>query len=392
MNLANQIIKFLSNPIFTRFRTLFILWFSIAVIAWVTKIIPGSYNNFLIFRGVFFNLINQLNLYLEYPLVYKDVNLYGPLFSLVVAPFAVVPVWLGLLMWLCSLSVLLYFSVKLLPIEDRKKIFIYWICAHELLTALFMSQFNIVIVSIILLSYTFIKKEKDWLATLLIVIGIFTKIYGVVGLALFLFSRHKIKFIGWFIFWSIIAFVLPMLITSPDYIIEQYSNWFGALQAKAGKNLFSTHQNISLLGIIRKVSGNEFYSDIYPIICGCILFTLPYLRFAQYKYDGFKLGILASILLFVVLFSTGSESSTYIIAFVGVALWYVNSSEKRSNLDLALLIFAFILTSMSPSDLLPSYIRKTFVMPYALKALPCVIIWFKLIYELCTRDYSIKLK
>ena len=147
-----------------------------------------------------------------------------------------------------------------------------------------------------------------------------------------------------------------------------------------------------MLGIIRKVSGNEFYSDIYPIICGCILFTLPYLRFAQYKYDGFKLGILASILLFVVLFSTGSESSTYIIAFVGVALWYVNSSEKRSNLDLALLIFAFILTSMSPSDLFPSYIRKTFVMPYALKALPCVIIWFKLIYELCTRDYSIKLK
>ena len=116
MNLANQIIKFLSNPIFTRFRTLFILWFSIAVIAWVTKIIPGSYNNFLIFRGVFFNLINQLNLYLEYPLVYKDVNLYGPLFSLVVAPFAVVPVWLGLLMWLCSLSVLFYCSVKLLPI------------------------------------------------------------------------------------------------------------------------------------------------------------------------------------------------------------------------------------------------------------------------------------
>ena len=55
--------------------------------------------------------------------------------------------------------------------------------------------------------------------------------------------------------------------------------------------------------------------------------------------------------MFVVLFSTGSESSTYIIAFVGVALWFVAVPWKRSRWDIALMIFAFILTSLSPSDL-----------------------------------------
>lgn len=38
--------------------------------------------------------------------------------------------------------------------------------------------------------------------------------------------------------------------------------------------------------------------------------------------------------------------------------------------------------------LFPAFIRKNYVQPYALKALPCVLIWFKLVYEMMTKDYS----
>jgi hypothetical protein len=54
------------------------------------------------------------------------------------------------------------------------------------------------------------------------------------------------------------------------------------------------------------------------------------------------------------------------------------------------MVFAFLLTSMSPSDLFPAYLRKTWIQPYALKALPVAIIWLQLTYELCTRDYANK--
>ena len=54
------------------------------------------------------------------------------------------------------------------------------------------------------------------------------------------------------------------------------------------------------------------------------------------------------------------------------------------------MIFAFILSSMSPSDLFPAYIRNTWVKPYALKALPIALIWLKLCYEMYVRDYSEK--
>ena len=59
---------------------------------------------------------------------------------------------------------------------------------------------------------------------------------------------------------------------------------------------------------------------------------------------------------------------SYENAIVGVALWFVAVPWKRSRWDIALMIFAFILTSLSPSDLFPKFIRKTYVQPYALKA------------------------
>ncbi len=389
MTLTKKISDFFYKPFFSDYRTLLGLWVSLGVIACLSTVLQGSSsNNFLIFRGVFVHFADNLSLYGEYPAEYKDVNLYGPFFSMIIAPFAVLPIWLGQLLWQVGLSVFLFSSVRYLTINKASKIFIYWYCAHELLTALFMSQFNIAIAGIIILSFAAIEKEKDWLAALLIVVGTFVKIYGIVGLAFFLFSKHKTRFIAWMVAWSVIAFVLPMLFSSPEYVLSQYYDWFGELQSKSGKNLFSLYQNISILGMIRKISGSSSYSDIYPMLCGMALFALPYLRFKQYKFLSFKLSILASVLLFVVLFSTGSESSSYIIALLGVAIWYMVSQKKGSWLNVSLVVFAFLLTSMSPSDLFPSYVKKTWILPYALKALPCALIWIKLIIELCVRDYS----
>ena len=94
------------------------------------------------------------------------------------------------------------------------------------------------------------------------------------------------------------------------------------------------------------------------------------------------------MLLFVVLFSTGSESSSYIIALIGASLWYTAAPWQRSRWDVALMIFAFILTSLSPSDLFPRALRQNWVLPYALKAVPCILIWLKLVWEMATRDYA----
>lgn len=193
---------------------------------------------------------------------------------------------------------------------------------------------------------------------------------------------------AWCAVWTIVVASLPFLLNSPEYVISQYYDWIYTLANKNDHNTFSLMTNISFLGMVRKISGIATYSDIWLILCGLVLLALPYLRFGQYRHKAFQYMSLASMLLFVVLFSTGSESSTYIIAFTGVAIWYVAAPWQRSKVDVWLLVAAFIITSMSPSDLFPRFIREEFVRPYAMKALPCFIIWLKLQYEMCRRDFT----
>ena len=328
-------------------------------------------------------------MFIEYPQEYQDVNHYGPLFSLVIAPFAVVPDWLGMILWCVALSLFLYIAIRKSDLTKYQQVFILWFCAHELLTALFMQQFNIAIAAIIVLAFFLIEKERDTEAAFFIVLGTLVKLYGILGLAFFFFSKHKCRFMVSLVIWSIVLFALPMLISSPEYIVSQYQEWFYCLVEKNGENLNSLHQNISLLGMVRKISGLMTYSDLWLLIPGTLLFAIPYLRFSQYKNVAFRQTLLASVMMFLVLFSTGSESNGYITPFVGIVIWYTAAPWKRTNWDVALLIFAFVLSSLSPSDLFPAYLRKEWVQPYALKALPVTLIWLKLCYEMYTKDYEV---
>jgi len=372
------------------------LWVLIGILSAVTKLSVVRHNNYLIFKGVFWHVWQQLPLYVPYVEEYGDVNHYGPLFSLIIAPFALLPDWAGLVLWNTALALLLYWAIRQLNLSRYQHVFMLWFCAHELLTALFMQQFNVAIAAIIMLSYAFVKKEKDVWATLMLLIGTFVKLYGIVGLAFFFFSKHKGKYIVWMIVWSIVLFVAPMLLSSPAYIVQTYQDWIACLMEKGGDNAMSLMQNISLLGIIRKVgfavSGGsvlwQTYSDLWVIMPGLILFAMPYLRVKQYQHVAFQQTLLASVLMFVCLFSTGTESSGYIIALTGVVLWYTAAPWQRNRWDVALLIFCFILTSLSPSDLFPAYVRREWVQPYALKALPVAVIWLQLCVELMTKRYE----
>lgn len=400
MNLITRIQDLLRKPFFTDRRTLFGLWLLLPIVAALMKI--TKHNNYLIFRGVFWHTLQGTSLYTEYPDEYFDTNHYGPFFSLVIAPFAVMPEWVGLLFWLIALSMFLYVAIRKLPVSWGFQVAILWFCAHEQLTALFMSQYNIAITAGIVLTFVCIHRERDFWAAFFIMLGTFVKLYGIVGLAFFFFSKHKGRFVLSLLFWAAVMFVAPMVLSSPEYVLSQYAGWYESLTAKNAENLFAVGQNISLLGMVRKISGCVAYSDLWLIIPGMVLFALPYLRLIlSSRYGGFRglrfssgvpiafrLTTMASVLMFTVLFSTGSESSTYIIAFVGIALWFWAAPWKRNRWDIALMVFAFLLTSMSPSDLFPAYLRKEWVQPYALKALPVAIIWFQLIYEMCTQDYT----
>ena len=384
--MKERIKQFLTLPFLSDRRVLLGIWTLLSLVGMLK--LHRSHNNFLIFKGVYWHTVNGTSLYAAYPSEYSDVNHYGPLFSLIIAPFALLPEWAGMLLWLLFLSGWLFAAIYWSGLRKSQQVYIYWFCGFTLLTALFMQQFNIAIAAIILSSFFLIEKEHEGWAAFFIVLGTLVKLYGIVGLAFFFFSRHKLRLTLWLAVWSVILFLAPMAISSPDYIIGQYHEWFTCLVEKNTHNLNSFAQNISLLGFVRRTTGHADYSDLWLIIPGMALFALPYLRFSQYKNLAFRETILASVLLFVILFSTGSEASGYVIALLGVCIWYTAAPWKRGKWAIALMVFVFILSGMGNCDLIPKTIRHDYIQTYALRALPISIVWLWLCYELCTKDYT----
>ena len=386
-NITTKAKAFFAKPIFHDRRTILWLWIALSVIAALLKY-NRTDNNYRIFRGVFWHTLQGTSLYGEYPLEYYDVNHYGPFFSLVIAPFALMPIPLGLVFWCIALSLTLYFAITRSTFSSWQQMFVLWFCSETLLTSLFMQQFNIAIAAIIIASYALIEKEREFWAACLIVLGTFVKLYGIVGLAFFFFSRHKGKFVLSLLFWGVVLFVAPMIISSLGYVVSQYHEWFVCLVEKNGENLASEAQNISALGMVRRVLGNPQYSDLLILAPALVLFALPYLRFKQWRNEGFRMTLLASVLLFTVLFSTGSESSSYIIALSGVCVWYFAAPWQRGKADIWLLVFVFLLSSMGSSDLYPRAIKREYIQAYSLKALPCLIVWLKLCWEMMVKNYQ----
>src|SRR5512138_3749346 len=81
-------------------RLVIVVWFGLCLFGIYKVFTEYGNNNFLIFRGVFYHAIYQQDLYAAYPPEYGDVNLYGPVFSIVIAPFAILPVKAGMVLWL----------------------------------------------------------------------------------------------------------------------------------------------------------------------------------------------------------------------------------------------------------------------------------------------------
>lgn len=375
--------KLFQSAFFSDKKYISILWIVIAIVSAIKQFNIGKYNNYLIFKHVFYHAINKTSLYAEYPELYFDHNHYGPIYSILIAPFAIMPDALGMVLWSVFNAGLLVWAISKIPLQSSKINLILWICAHEFLTTVLGFQFNPIMTAIIILSFVYINEGKDIWAAFMIILGTFVKLYGIVGLAFFFFSKNKPKFILWLVLWSIILFVLPMLISSPEFIIHSYSEWFERLVVKNSENAsLLSMQDISVMGMFRRIMADPTISNLPFLAVGLLLFGLPYLRISMYKNPKFRLLLLSSVLIFTVIFSSGSESPTYIIAFAGVAIWFVIQEKPISFTIWFLFIFALILTSLSPSDLIPKFLRENYIRPYALKALPCVLIWLRIIYEM----------
>lgn len=379
-----------SRSWYTNEKVLFILWMFAGIITAIKQYSLGEINshinNFIIFISSFGHFVDKVNLYELHPKEYFDLYLYGPIFSILIAPFALLPTSISLIFWNTLNALALFFAIWSLPLGNEKKTSVLWIILNSLITALLNTQFHGLCVAMIIWSYVFIQKDKIIWATLFIALGIFIKLYGVIGLAFFFFYKDKWAFIKYFIFWTILILVLPLLFGGWNYGIQCYHDWFHVLNHKndINEDLANTRTDVCVMGMIRRITQIGDLSNLWFLIPSMMLNIWVFFQTSKWDNRIFQLRILAFMLLYLMLSSTGTESPTLIMAFPGVGLWFVLS--KKNNWHWVILICTLLISSFSPTDLFPRYLRENWINPYALMILPLLFVWCLLAYELLTDE------
>ena len=365
------------------------IWFGLVAIALLIAVKGDAYNNFIIFKQSYFHLKNNTNLYLEYINEYKDHYYYSPSFAILVAPFSYMPPFIGAFIWGIFDAGVLYYAIRQLPIQSKYQNFILILSANEMMNAASNLQSNGIMAATIILSFVFLLRQKEVASTAMIVLGFFIKLYSITGLAFFFFSQHKKKFIIYFIIWGILIVSLPLLVINPDDLVQCYKDWSAALSLKSNFDItVPMHQNmvdITLQGMVKRLFNLPNLVKWYFIVPALLVFAGQYWYKAYYSHPIYRLYILCSVLLFIIVFNTGTESPTYIIGVPAICLWYV--LQEKTKWNNALFIVSIFFSSFSYSDLFTPWLRTHIMIPYALKVVGCFIIWVTIAIQIYTKQF-----
>jgi len=380
------------SPVELRIRYIYILYLIIAVIASIQcyygfirpsgqygRIYP-NYNNFIIFKNSFFHLIQGKDLYIHYPDEQWDLYKYSPTFSLFFGLFAYLPDFIGLLLWnLFNTIPLLIGMVLLKGMSDHAKVYALLFCFIELMGSLQNSQSNGLTAALLILTFTSLENGRYFLATFFVAFSLYIKIYGGIGLLLFIFYPEKARLFLYTLCWTFLLGLLPLAVVDLNQLFYLYKSWDLLLKTDQANST-----GISVMGILQ--SGFKWdISNKITMLAGAILLLMPLFQTRKYKIYEFRLLVLSSILIWVVIFNYKAESSTYIIAICGIAIWFF--SQTKTRLNLIVIILTFIFTILSPGDLFPHFIKELLIrLPY-LKAIFPILIFGIVTFDLLNKNF-----
>ena len=385
----------IKSPVELRIRHIYILYFIIAIIASIQCyygfIRPSgqfgraypNYNNYIIFKNSFFHLIQGKDLYIHYPDEQWDLFKYSPTFSLFFGLFAYLPDFIGLLLWNLFNTIPLLLGIVLLKgMSDKAKIYALLFCFVELMGSLQTAQSNGLTAALLILTFTSLENGRYLLATFFVAFSLYLKIYGAIGLVLFIFYPVKTRLFLYTLCWTILLGLLPLAVVDFNRLLYLYKSWDHLLKTDQANST-----GISVMGILE--SGFKFsISNKITMLAGIILLLIPLFQTWKYKIYEFRLVVLSSIMIWAVIFNYKAESSTYIIAICGIAIWFF--SQTKTSINLIIIILTFIFTILSPGDLFPHFVKGLFIrLPY-LKAIFPILIFGIVLFDLFKRRFELE--
>jgi hypothetical protein len=281
----------------------------------------------------------------------------------------------GLTFWNLLNALCLFLAIRMLPKLDlEKKNVILLLSLVELFTSLQNSQSNGLIVGLVVMAFALIEKEKLFLGCLLIALTVYIKLFGLFAFAICLLYPGRWKMVGYSVLSMTGLAILPLLVVNYSQLVAIYESWWHLLQSDYLPN------NLSLVGVIKIWTGISLNQNLILFV-GIVMFLISFARIKFYDQFNFRLAVLAMILLWMIVFNHKAESPTFIIAIVGVGIWYY-STGLNYLWRTVLVLLALIFTSLSTTDVFPNFIQDNYFDPWSVKAIPCIVIYLVVFYEL----------
>jgi hypothetical protein len=352
-------------------------WFGVYVIIALiaTGICAGrECNNFLIFRSAFDHLLAGRDLYASHPAEHADLFKYSPTFALLFAPFAVLPFGIALLAW-NLLNVLLPFFAIRLALPPGQRLEAIQLAGLGFVATVDGTQSNGLVAALIVLAFAALERDRIGLAATAISMGILVKIFPVAAGLLGLPRRDRVRFMALGVCVTAVMVALPAVILGPSGLAAQYASWAGMASTDAAD------RGASVMRLLHIGAGYD--GPNWPVqLIGIGLLALPAaLRPSRWQDGDFRRGSLASVLLFSVIFNHKAEQPTFIIAVVGVAVWYALSprSGVRSVLAGSTIVatLPILVTVISPG-----LVAQTVTGPLLILSACCTVVWLTLQGEL----------
>ncbi len=328
--------------------------------------------NFEIFRTASRHLVEQKDLYAEYPAEHSDRFKYSPTFALHFAPVAWLPWPLALFLW-SSLNVLVLFAAVERALPGRAGL-LAMLCLHlEVLRAMQNAQSNALVAGLIVLGWYALERRNAWRAALAVALGASVKIFPLAALAFAIPRRRAIRTGLWTAGIGLLLIALPLVVTSPAVLQQQYESWRGVESSDALQRWFS------VMELLYRTLGAAWPN--WPVqLAGTLLLLAPLaLRRERWDEPRFRFLFLCSVLLYVVLFNHQAERASFLIAFTGATLWFAGS--PRATWRTALWATAFVTVTLMSTLIPGAMFRGPTAMLYRL-SLPTLAIWIAVQWEL----------
>ena len=334
--------------------------------------------NFEIFRAASRHLVQDMDLYAEYPAEHSDRFKYSPTFALLFAPLAWMPWPLALFLW-SALNVLVLFAAVERALPGRAGMVALLFMLLEVLRGMQNAQSNALVAGLIILAYVALERTNAWRAAAAVVLGACVKIFPLAALAFAIPRRMVARTGAWAAAIGATLIALPLLVTPPATLLAQYASWRGVESSDARQRWFS------VMELVHHWTGAGWPN--WPIqLVGTLALLAPLaLRRDRWDAPPFRALFLCSVLLYVVLFNHQAERASYLIAFTGATLWYVGSQRERWETWLYALAFV---TIPLMSTLIPGHFFRGRTATLYRLAAPSLVIWLVIQWQLLRTQSS----